>query len=124
MNIRVISHRAEVLSAVAQAKKRALEICGEKAETYAKNLCPVKTGHLKKSITHEQTDEDTEAIGTVVVYAPYVELGHRQTPGRYVPAIGKRLVADHVDGKYFLTNAIKNHMSEYQRICENEFGKI
>jgi hypothetical protein len=31
-----------------------------------------------------------------------VEYGHRQTPGRYVPAIGKRLVASWVEGQHFL----------------------
>lgn len=35
-------------------------------------------------------------------YASYVEYGHRQTPGRYVPAIGKRLVASWVEGKHML----------------------
>lgn len=38
-----------------------------------------------------------------VEYASYVEYGHRQTPGRYVPAIGKRLKVAWVEGKYFLT---------------------
>ena len=37
-----------------------------------------------------------------VEYASYVEYGHRQEPGRYVPAIGKRLVASWVNGKFFL----------------------
>ena len=37
-----------------------------------------------------------------VYYASYVEYGHRQTPGRYVPAIGKRLVASWVEGQHFL----------------------
>jgi len=35
-------------------------------------------------------------------YASYVEYGHRQTPGRYVPAIGKRLVKSWVEGQFFL----------------------
>lgn len=35
-------------------------------------------------------------------YASYVEYGHRQTPGRYVPAIGKRLVKSWVEGQHFL----------------------
>lgn len=35
-------------------------------------------------------------------YAPYVEYGHRQTPGRYVPAIGKKLKANWVEGKFML----------------------
>lgn len=35
-------------------------------------------------------------------YASYVEDGHRQTPGRYVPAIGKRLKASWVPGTHML----------------------
>ena len=35
-------------------------------------------------------------------YASYVEQGHRQTPGRYVPAIGKKLKANWVEGQHFL----------------------
>ena len=38
-----------------------------------------------------------------VEYASYVEFGHRQTPGRFVPAIGKRLKSGWVNGQYFLT---------------------
>jgi len=43
-----------------------------------------------------------------VEYASYVEFGHRQEPGRYVPAIGKRLKAGWVNGQYFLTFAEKD----------------
>lgn len=48
---------------------------------------------------------DTYTIEVInpVEYASYVEFGHRQEPGRYVPAIGKRLKAAWVDGQYFLT---------------------
>lgn len=42
-----------------------------------------------------------------VLYAMYVEYGHRQNPGQYVPAIGKRLVSSWVPGKYMLTLSIK-----------------
>lgn len=41
-------------------------------------------------------------ITNPVKYASYVEYGHRQTPGRYVPAIGKRLKASWVNGRFFL----------------------
>lgn len=60
---------AAVLKALDAAKARALEICGEKAESYAKALCPVDTGNLRNSITHFQKDDD-EYIGTNVEYAP------------------------------------------------------
>ena len=36
-------------------------------------------------------------------YASYVEYGHRQTPGRYVPAIGKRLKQSWVEGQFCMT---------------------
>lgn len=45
-------------------------------------------------------------------YASYVEIGHKQTPGRYVPAIGKRLKASWVEGQHFL------------ELSENELKKI
>lgn len=36
-------------------------------------------------------------------YASYVEYGHRQTPGRFVPTIGKRLKKSFVAGKRYMT---------------------
>lgn len=101
------SHRPEVVDAVQQAKKRALEIIGGKAETYAKRLCPVDTGRLRNSITHEQYDENTEVIGTNVEYAPFVELGtHNQRPQPY------------------LRPAAENHTQEYKTVWERELAKI
>lgn len=44
----------------------------------------------------------TVTVENPVEYASYVEYGHRQTPGRYVPAIGKRLVKSWVDGQFFV----------------------
>ncbi len=38
-------------------------------------------------------------------YARYVEYGHTQTPGRFVPAIGKRLKASWVTGRFMLTRS-------------------
>ena len=38
-----------------------------------------------------------------VEYASYVEFGHRQTVGRYVPALGKQLKQGWVEGKFMLT---------------------
>ena len=103
------------------AKIAALERMGGTAETHAKKYCPVDTGRLRASITHQKQDEDTMLVGTNVEYAPYVELGHDQEAGRYVPALGKRLVASHVNGKPYIRPAIENHVSEYQQIAENEF---
>ena len=53
--------------------------------------------------------EPTVSSGTVRVevknstkYASYVELGHRQTPGRYVPALGVFLKKPWVPGQHML----------------------
>ncbi len=62
------------------------------AAEYAKSLAVTKSGN----------DYIIEIVNPVL-YAEYVEYGHRQTPGRYVPAIGKRLKNGWVPGKYMLT---------------------
>lgn len=94
---------------------------------YAQDLCPVDTGNLRDSITHAYNDDAehqvTLLIGTNVYYAPYVELGHKQQPGRYVPKIGKRLVRSWVPGKPYLRPAIENHRDEIEQIILNSFDK-
>lgn len=60
--------------------------------TYAKSLPVEKSGNYY-----------IIRVINPVEYASYVEFGHRQTPGRFVPAIGKRLKQGWVNGQYFLT---------------------
>ena len=122
-NVTITSNRAEVLAGLSAATTRALEIMGGKAESYAKQLCPVDTGRLRNSITHQQIDENTEVVGTNVSYAPPVELGHHQQPGRYVPAIGKRLKRSWVPGKPFIRPAAEDHGEEYKEIWLKELKK-
>jgi len=78
---------------------RALEAIGMQAENYAKMECPVDTGRLRNSITHEQENENTEVIGTNVEYAPYVEMGTSKS--RAQP---------------FLEPAVVEHVDEYKEI--------
>lgn len=63
----------KVLAEMHDAVLRALERIGEQAEGHAKYLCPVDTGRLRNSITH-QVDKGGDAvyIGTNTEYAPYV----------------------------------------------------
>ena len=120
MSCTFTSHIKEILGAEKEAKSRALEIIGGKAEGYAKRNCQVKTGRLRSSITHQRVDENTMAIGTNVEYAPSVELGHHQEPGRFVQAIGKRLKRSFIPGKPFLRPAAENHTQEYKQIIQSE----
>lgn len=65
-----------VVAGIKSAIDVALEKIGLLAEGYAIKKCPVDTGHLRGSITHEvDFDNDAVYIGTNVEYAPHVELG-------------------------------------------------
>lgn len=110
-----------IIKATDEAIYNALDIIGNKAADYAAALAPVQTGNLKGSMTSEVSQQEKAVyIGTAVEYAPFVEFGHHQEVGRYVPAIEKRLVREFVPGKPFLKPAIQNHMDEYKHILETE----
>lgn len=51
-------------------------------------------------------------------YASYVEYGHRQTPGRFVPVLEKRLKAGWVKGRYMLTISEEELERELPAIIE------
>lgn len=57
---------------------------------------------ISKNVTKQGTTYSIEIINPIE-YASYVEYGHRQEVGRYVPAIGKKLVKPWVEGKFMLT---------------------
>ena len=77
IDITLTDNSALILSEFEAAVTRALERCGLKAEGYAKDLCPVDSGILRDSITHEvgYDGDNSVAVGTVKKYAVYVEMG-------------------------------------------------
>ena len=73
INIKVESHAKEAINAKNQMVEKALEAMGLQCEKYAKMLCPVDTGRLRNSITHDvRMDEEAVYVGTATEYAPYV----------------------------------------------------
>lgn len=56
-------------------------------------------------------------------YAIYVELGHRQTPGRFVPAIGKQLVNSWVPGTFMLQKSLDDIQKILDKIIDKAFRK-
>lgn len=60
--------------------------------TAASSLDVKKTGNVYKITIENQTP-----------YAGYVEYGHRQTPGKYVPAINRQLKKGWVQGQFIMT---------------------
>ena len=97
----------QIADAIDQALARALEEVGLVAEGYAKKACPVDTGRLRNSITHQvRPSEKSVYIGTNVEYAPYVELG----TSRMKP-------------QPFLRPAAADHEGTYKKIFESELKK-
>lgn len=131
-----IDNSGECLLRLGQARARALEIIGLKAEGYAKELCPVGTeestgiqgyrgGTLRNSITHRVSDEAME-LGSNVEYAPYVELGtgpHFVPPPeweRFESERGRGVGRAYVKPRPYIRPAIEDHTDEYRNIMERE----
>lgn len=56
-------------------------------------------------------------------YASYVEYGHRQESGRYVPAIGKTLKKGWVPGQFFMQKSIQEVENLTPKTLEDEIKK-
>ena len=128
MNVTFTDHSAEVKAEFEAACLRALEKCGLVAEGYAKKECPVDTGNLRNSITHEVKDDEKAAyIGSNTEYAAYVELGTgiyypggRQDPWVYQDAKGNWHLTHGQRARPYLKPAVADHASQYKGIIESE----
>ena len=136
MGVRFIDNSDKVLSELESAKARILELVGEKAEGYAKKLCPVGTvestgikgyrgGTLRNSITR-RVEGDVLSVGSNVEYAPYVELGtghHFKAPPdweKFTTEKGSGKGNAYVKARPYLRPAIEDHKDEYKAIAERE----
>ena len=100
--------------------KNSVKNVGETYKRNAKANTPVKTGDLRRSWElkgpfFSGTDISVE-LRNSKNYASFVENGHRQTPGRYVPAIGKRLKVSWVPGQHFLQKATKQTSNQIPQL--------
>ncbi len=87
---------------------------GLKVEARAVDLCPVDTGRLRGSITHEDVEQDADGlvirIGTNVEYAEDVEVGtglfgpHHQV---IVPTTAQALAWHAPDGTLIIRKSVK-----------------
>ena len=96
----------QVIDGIDSATAAALEKIGLLAEGYAAMKCPVDTGNLRASITHEvDAGGDAVYIGTNVEYAPYVELGTSRQKAQP-----------------FLRPAASEHGAQYRQVLEKALG--
>ena len=136
VSVQFTDNSAQALAELSRAKARALETIGDKAEEYAKKLCPVGTvestgikgyrgGTLRDSITHTVSG-DVLSVGSNVEYAPYVELGtgpHFEPPPDWETFTSKRgsgVGRGYVKPRRYLQPAIEEHAGEYKTIMESE----
>lgn len=123
------SHLGEFLDALPEQIEQALIAIGMTAETHAKELCPVDTGRLRNSITHEvDMNDQSVIIGSNVEYAKYVELGTgqyaeggggRKTPWSYQDDQGNWHRTSGNRPQPYLRPACQNYRSEYKSLVES-----
>jgi len=96
------------------AKRKGYKSVTSKNVTY---IYRRRGGNLRRNWTIGQVFKNGNLYSVEVInpthYASYVEYGHRQTPGRFVPVLGKKLKRAWVPGRFMLTiseNEIKENM--------------
>ena len=82
-----------------------------------------RRGWIIGAITRKPNGYEVEIINPVE-YASYVEFGHRQTPGRYVPQIGKKLKRAWSPGKFMMTFTEQEVKSMAPGLIQKRFEKF
>ncbi|NFI57419.1 HK97 gp10 family phage protein [Clostridium botulinum] len=89
----------------------------------------VKTGNLRRSATSGEIEAEGNIHSIKVGYdmnqAPYAdayENGHKQEIGKYVPAIGKKLVKEFVPGKHTVRDSLTIVQSELPEKLKRKIG--
>jgi hypothetical protein len=81
------------------------------------------SSYAKSLPVYHNADNFTIVVKNPVEYASYVELGHIQEIGRFVPAIGKRLVNGWVEGRFMLKKSEANLESIMNGVLERKLAK-
>lgn len=105
-----------------------LQEAGNKLLRKVKSRTPVKSGVLHdrwyiSSVKRSGNNLYIEIYNNVE-YASFVEYGHRQDVGRYVPAIGKRLKNEWVEGKFMLTISMKEIEALLPKIADKHCKRV
>lgn len=115
------------------AVKRALTQSALLVESSAKLNCPVETGTLRRSITHEFISEDTIQVGTNMDYASYVEYGtglfaeagdgRQDVPWRYQDADGNWHTTSGQHPQPFIRPALEDNKKNIIDIFNEQINK-
>ena len=135
MSMTFVDNSDEILRALGEACERGLWRCGEKAEGYAKDLCPGAgdgTGRLKNDIAATVIDGKKMHVGTNVYYGIYQEMGTgkyavegggRPTPWCYQDEQGVWHWTAGNRAHPFIKPSIADHQGTYKNILKDELSK-
>lgn len=111
----------------------AMELIGIDVENNARIHCPVDTGILRNSITHQLQSNNEVEIGTNLFYAPFVELGtgiyalngdgRQDVPWRYKDAEGKWHTTSGQHPKQFMKQGLDDSIKDFSKIIAHEIGR-
>lgn len=100
---------------------------GVRLHSKVEKRTPVDTGQLRQNWeigdVVKRGFNYTITIENPVEYASYVEYGHKQEVGRYVPAIGKKLVEPWVEGQHFVEKSNMEMEEELPDLIEEKMIK-
>lgn len=117
----MVEHKKKV------ARNLAARLLRDTVKNTPVGIYPADTGKVGGTLRRGwQTSETKEESGGITIdmfnpteYASYVEYGHRQEVGRYVPALGKRLKSPWVEGRFMMTNAERRLAVHAQAITDS-----
>lgn len=99
-------------------------------QTVERNGLTITTNseHMKRSwnagAVEQNGREYKVKVFNTASYASYVNDGHRQQPGRYVPVLGKRLVKNWVDGLNMAEKAEKETERQSKNILRRNINRV
>ena len=110
-----LSYMQRVESSVDNIIEQSLEETATMIIADTKLNTPVKTGALKRSWTHDNVEHDgnkySVQVGSSVIYAPYVEEGHRQGSA-------------FVQGRFMLKDSIDKNKDKLQQKINEKLDKV
>lgn len=75
--------------------------------------------HMRRSWEAERINDTTVKVQNTASYASYVNDGHRQRPGRFIPVLGKRLTKSFVKGLHIQEKAEAATRKASDKIMKN-----
>lgn len=75
--------------------------------------------HMRRSWEAERINDTTVKVQNTASYASYVNDGHRQQPGRFIPVLGKRLTKSFVKGLHMQEKAEAATRKASEKIMKN-----